>query len=149
MIVPHYIPDDVFLQNWLGKWHCERNSYDKKDHILTERGEQVRSKSEKIIADKLYSEGIPYVYEPEIILDDGERVYPDFAALNVRTRKEHLFEHFGRMDEIAYCKKNIRKIEEYALSGYVLGDGLLATFETNGNTFDTRYLDILVKNYLK
>lgn len=149
MVIPYYVPDDVFLDNWLHKWVCDKNTYTKKDEIYSERGEQVRSKSEKIIADKLYFEGIPYVYEPEVILDDGERVYPDFAALNIRTRKEYLFEHFGRMDEIGYCRKNIRKIEEYALSGYTLGDGLLATFETNGNIFDTRYLDALVNRYLK
>ncbi len=149
MVVPYYVPDDVFLENWLNKWICGGNTYDKKDIILTEHGEQVRSKSEKIIADKLYSEGVPYVYEPEVILNDGERVYPDFAVLNVRTRKEYFFEHFGRMDELGYCKKNIRKIEEYALSGYTLGDGLIATFETNGNMFDARYLDVLVNRYLK
>ena len=149
MVVPYYIPDDVFLEQWLSKWRCDGNTYEKKDIILTERGEQVRSKSEKIIADKLYAEGIPYVYEPEIVLYDGERVYPDFATLNVRTRKEYLFGHFGKMDETPYCKKNIRKIEDYALSGYLLGDGLLATFETNGNMFDARYLDALVERYLK
>ena len=149
MVVPYYVPDDVFLENWIHKWVCDKNTYPKKDEIYSERGEQVRSKSEMIIADKLYFEGIPYVYEPEVILDDGERVYPDFAALNIRTRKEYFIEHFGRMDELGYCKKNIRKIEEYALSGYSLGDGLLATFETNGNMFDTRYLDVLVNRYLK
>ena len=149
LVVPYILPDDAFLENWLGKWILNRNTIPKKDETYSERGEQVRSKSEKIIADKLYAEGIPYVYEPEIILDDGERVYPDFAVLNVRTRKEYLFEHFGRMDETGYCKKNIRRIEEYAISGYVLGDNLLATFETNGNLFDPRYLDVLVNQYLK
>ncbi len=149
MVVPYYVSDEVFLEKWLGKWRCDRNTFEKTDIILTERGERVRSKSEKIIADKLYAEGIPYVYEPEVVLDDGERAFPDFAALNIRTRKEYLFEHFGRMDEIGYCRKNIRKIEDYALSGYLLGDGLLATFETNGNVFDTRYLDSVVKRYLK
>ncbi len=149
MVVPYYVSDEVFLEKWLGKWRCDRNTFEKTDIILTERGERVRSKSEKIIADKLYAEGIPYVYEPEVVLDDGERAFPDFAALNIRTRKEYLFEHFGRMDEIGYCRKNIRKIEDYALSGYLLGDGLLATFETSGNVFDTRYLDAVVKRYLK
>ncbi len=149
LVVPYYIPDDVFLENWLGKWNLDRNTIPKKDETYSERGEHVRSKSEKIIADKLHAEGIPYVYEPEIILDDGERVYPDFAILNVRNRREFLLEHFGRMDEIGYCKKNIRRIEEYALNGYVLGDNLLATFETNGNLFDPKYLDILVNKYLK
>lgn len=149
LVDPYYVPDDVFLENWLNKWHCGGNTYDKKEIILTERGEQVRSKSEKIIADKLYAEGIPYVYEPEVILADGERVYPDFATLNVRTRKEFFLEHFGKMDELRYCRRNIRKIEEYALSGYTLGDGLLATFETNGSIFDARYLDLLVNRYLK
>jgi hypothetical protein len=53
------------------------------------------------------------------------------------------------MDELGYCRKNIRKIEEYALNGYTLGDGLLATFETNGNIFDIKYLEELIKRYLK
>ncbi len=149
MVVPYCEPDDVYLEKWLNKWHCDGNTFKKKDKIITERGEQVRSKSEKIIADKLYAESVPYVYEPEVILDDGERVYPDFAVLNVRNRKEYLFEHFGKMDELAYCRKNIRKIEEYAISGYLLGDGLLATFETNGNMFDPKYLDAVIKRYLK
>lgn len=149
LVTPYYIPDDVFLEKWLNKWRLEENTYEKRDNILTERGEYVRSKSEKIIADKLYAEGIPYVYEPQVILTDGERVYPDFATLNIRTRREYFLEHFGRMDEIGYCRKNIRKIEEYALSGYTLGDGLLATFETNGNIFDIKYLEELIKRYLK
>ncbi len=149
LVEPYYKPDEVFINEWLTKWVVERNTFEKKGDILTERGEKVRSKSEKIIADKLYKEGVPYVYEPEIVLDDGERVYPDFAALNVRLRREYLFEHFGKMDDPGYCRKNIRKIEDYSRSGYTFGDGLLATFETKDRMFDPGYLDALVNQYLK
>lgn len=149
LVKPYYLPDDIFLKDWENKWILGRNSYKKKYSIVSQRGELVRSKSEKIIADKLYSERIPYVYEPEIQLENGDWLYPDFAALNVRTRKEHLFEHFGKMGDADYSRRNVKKIEEYALNGYVLGDGLLATFETEGNLFDPKYLDLLVKKYLK
>ncbi len=149
LVNPYYIPDDKFLKEWENKWILGKNSYEKKYSIVSQRGELVRSKSEKIIADKLYAEGIPYVYEPEILLESGDWLYPDFAALNVRTRKEYLFEHFGKMGEARYSRKNVKKIEEYALSGYALGDGLLATFETEEKMFDPKYLDLLVKKYLK
>ena len=81
--------------------------------FFTERGEQVRSKSEKIIADKYYMIGIPYRYEqPLILLDRGKRVRvrPDFTVLNMRTRVQRFHEHLGRMDDPKYINKNIYKL---------------------------------------
>ena len=39
-----------------------------------EKGERVRSKSEKIIADKLYMLGIPYRYEYPLVLDGNYKL---------------------------------------------------------------------------
>ena len=58
--------------------------------IITEKGEAVRSKSEKIIADKLYMKEIPYVYEQPLYLKGYGYVVPDFKILNVRTKKRIL-----------------------------------------------------------
>jgi hypothetical protein len=149
LIDPYYLPDDLYREAWERKWKLDRNTYKKKYSILTQRGELVRSKSEKIIADKLYAEGIPYVYEPEILLENGEYLYPDFAILNLRTRKEYFLEHFGKMDDESYSRRNTKKIEEYALNGYVLGDNFLCTFETSIRTFSPQYLDLLVNKYFK
>ena len=45
----------------------------------TERGDLVRSKSELVIADKLFSRGIDYVYEQPLDLGGGRVRYPDFT----------------------------------------------------------------------
>ena len=80
--------------------------------IITEKGGAVRSKSEKIIADKLYMKEIPYVYEQPLYLKGYGYVVPDFKILNVRTKKEYYLEHFGMMDgnvyvSIGYVPQNI------------------------------------------
>ena len=45
--------------------------------ILTEKGESVKSKSEKIIADKLNMMNIPYCYEVPLYLKGYGYVKPD------------------------------------------------------------------------
>ena len=54
--------------------------------ILTEKGERVRSKSEKIMADYFYRNGIFYKYERPLYLPGVGIVYPDFtfAIISVR-----------------------------------------------------------------
>lgn len=88
--------------------------------FLQKRGERVRSKTEKIIADKLYSMGIPYRYEYPVKIKGYGMIYPDFMLLNISTRENICFEHFGMMDNAEYCEKAIKKIEGYIKSGYVL-----------------------------
>ena len=115
--------------------------------ILTNRGERVRSKSEKIIADKLLNEGIPYRYECPIRLGNTI-LYPDFTALNKRTRKEFYLEHLGMMDDPNYCNDTISRIELYEKHGLFPGESLLLTFETKNRPLDSRVLDIIVRKYL-
>jgi len=45
----------------------------------TERGDLVRSKSELVIADKLYARDIEYAYEQPFVLPNGKTRYPDFT----------------------------------------------------------------------
>ena len=78
--------------------------------IKTKRGEYVRSKSEKILADLFYENGIPYQYEPAFRLINGKLVYPDFVLLNVRERKTFYWEHYGLASDETYSTKNIDKL---------------------------------------
>lgn len=55
----------------------------------------MRSKSEKIIADKLYSMGIPYRYEYPLVLERDIVVYPDFTILKIGEQKTLYLEHLG------------------------------------------------------
>lgn len=46
---------------------------------------------------------IPYRYEFPLTLKDGNIYHPDFLCLNVRTRQEYIWEHFGLMDNPDYA----------------------------------------------
>ncbi len=158
-IEPYAITNEQYAK----KWQNEQNQLkeqnmskasekfiftDKDNEILTEKGEAVRSKSEKIIADKLYMKGIPYVYEQPLYLKGYGYVVPDFKILNIETRKEYYLEHFGMMDDSEYSRKSLRKIETYEKNNIYPGDNLLLTFETSDSPLNTRILDAMVTKYL-
>lgn len=62
---------------------------DYKKPFTTLRGEKVRSKSERYIADWLYRHNIDYVYEPNINLKDFN-FKPDFFIPEINTYIEHV-----------------------------------------------------------
>lgn len=148
LVVPFRLPEDEFVRQW------EQHSYQGKEfaedapEILTERGERVRSKSEKILADKFYLKGIPYRYECPLYLNGYGTVYPDFTLLNRRTRQEYYLEHFGLMDNAEYCEKAVKKIATYERNGIFPGKQLLMTFETGRMTLDMKTVDKIIMEYL-
>ncbi len=120
-----------YIDAWYRKYPGGMNPYFEEGVYQTDRGEKVRSKSEKILADLFYKREIPYQYEPEITLKDGSKVYPDFLLLNVRERRTFIWEHFGMLSDDDYAKKNMRKICSYDESGFSLGVGLLISSESD------------------
>ena len=150
-IVPLNIPDSDFADLW------QRLRYKGKTientGLLTAKGECVRSKSEIIIADVLASLGIPYRYEfpHELKCVESSRcvkVYSDFTCLNVRTRKEFVWEHFGMMDDAEYAQNAVVKIEMYQNSGYFLGDNFIFTMESRDKPLNSQMVQKLAKKYL-
>ena len=61
--------------------------------IISERGERVRSKSEKILADYFYRNNILYKYEKPLKLKGYGIIYPDFTFFSKKLRKEIYWEH--------------------------------------------------------
>lgn len=114
--------------------------------IFTERGEQVRSKSEKIIADSLYRNGIPYRYEHPVYLRGMGVVHPDFICLHVKKRKEILWEHMGLMGDPKYCRRALKKEEMYIKNGYRSGIDIIYTRESSGYTISTKVIDQIIKD---
>lgn len=141
--------DEQFIEDWKQKNSGDQNSMEKKIKLKTMQGEIVRSKSEKIIADMFYEEGIPYIYEPQIIFKDKTMVIPDFLTLNVKERKAYAFEHFGMMSDESYAKKNIQKIKRYEENGYWFGDNILYTFEVGDDSIDVDNVQRIIDKYLK
>lgn len=135
------------LNEWLKIDYVPLQIYNSYNHIKTNKGEIVRSKSEKIIADLLYSLNIEYKYECPLTLKSGKTVYPDFTLLSPITKSEVYYEHLGMMDVPEYAIKNIKKIEMYNLSEIKLGKNLIVSFETTDKILNTDVLINCLKEY--
>ena len=92
--------------------------------------------------------GIPYKYERPLVLRTIGKVHPDFTVLNVRTREEFVWEHFGMMDDPGYCERNLGKIVAYEKDGFFPGKNFIMTFETKEHPLNTKIIDKLVENFL-
>lgn len=147
LIKPIIKPDYEYTKEWLNIRSTIRNTEPFITQYETENHEIVRSKSEKMIADKLFLLGIPYKYEEPAFLENGMVYFPDFTILNLKTRREVYFEHFGRMDDEAYCNKTLTKINLYQQNGIVLGKNFLCTFETSKTPFNMKYFCTLLETH--
>ena len=148
LVIPVYQSDEAFIEGWRTEEY-EGCSFDPDyPEYTTDRGERVRSKSEIMIANMLFKQGIPYRYEYPVMLDGMGMVHPDFLILNVRLRKEILWEHLGRMDDPGYAVKNIRKLIAYARNGYMQGDNLILTAETAETPIPMDVVAEMMKKYL-
>jgi len=117
--------------------------------FYTGKGERVRSKSEVIIADTLSRLNIPYRYEyPLELKKQNHTIYPDFCCLNLSTRKEIYWEHFGIMDDTDYATKAVVKINAMSSNGYFPGKNAIFTFETQVSPLNTKFLEKIIKEYL-
>lgn len=148
LIKPIFAPDDVFVSEWYDAHAGCANGYEIAAGYDTERGEVVRSKSEKILADKLYSLKIPYVYECRLDFENGAYCYPDFAILNTTTRRTWYWEHFGLTDDEDYRNSMSYKLNLYESNGFFLGDGLIITVEGEHAGLDTKLMAVKIKKYL-
>ncbi len=117
----------------------------------TLRGDRVRSKSEVIIADRLYLAGLSYRYEIffPMEFEDLDYVYPDFQILNPRTREEFLWEHLGMLDNSEYANKQLKKISGYSRKGYLPGKNLILSFESDERPLDVTYVNAVIEAFFR
>lgn len=136
------------LVRWYDSEYHGKEFYEGTAEIVTEKGERVRSKSEKILADYFYRNNILYQYERPLYLKGYGTVYPDFTFLSKKTRKEIYWEHEGMMDKPEYAKSAVKKIESYQRNGIHLGERLILTFETELTVLNSQIVEELVEKYL-
>ena len=148
MIVPRVLTDEQYAENWQQQTYEKKPFAEGTPEIYSERGERVRSKSEKMIADKLFFKNIPYKYEAPILLN-GRIVNPDFTVLNSRTREEYLWEHFGMMDNADYAEAALWKIDQYQKEGIMPGRKLIITHETSRRPLTSPVLEHVIDTYFK
>lgn len=148
LVTPVLETDEAYISNWIQCCSGIANPIKNSLEILTDNQERVRSKSEKIIADRLFALGIPYKYEEALMLG-GKVVFPDFTVLNTRTRKTFYWEHFGMIDDPEYLEKALKKVELYGKNDIIVGENLLITYETRNQPLLSSNVEVIIQNHLK
>lgn len=165
LITPVSLSDAEYTAQWLSVRYKGKGFAPDTPVIKTNKGERVRSKSEKIIADRLNELQIPYRYEYPLNLavqrtytgelDDGTEVsvqkqktvtfYPDFTLLSP-DRTEIILEHFGLMDDASYKSSFVGKLRIYAENGFFPGNNLIISVETADVPLDTAILEATIRD---
>lgn len=128
---PLYLSDSEYIKRWQDEPYIGNTVFPEELQHETLKGEFVRTKSEKAIANIYYEMGIPYKYEAPTTLFDGKIVYPDFTLLNIKTRTLIYHEHLGLLEDEKYRKKNLLKMSNYNRNGIILGSNFFITYETD------------------
>ena len=160
IVKPVTLTDEQYATVWLKVEYRKKKIPPEVTVLDTENGEKVRSKSEVIIANSLKAAGVPYRYEFPLLMDknaetpdfpdyDFCNLHPDFYCLNLRTRQEFAWEHFGMMDDPDYAKRASEKIQLYQENGFFPGKNLIITMETSKKPLSSKVLKGIIKEFLK
>jgi len=152
LVQPILISTERYIEQWMAtpyeRW--EITDEEIRGTFVTEKGERVRSKSEKIIADALNHYGVPYRYEYPLKRTCGTKTVvrrPDFMVLS-RTLEEKIIEHLGMMGDELYYQKNMEKIDLYEKNGYLIGKNLILLHETADSPLDTTVMEQYISEFL-
>ena len=157
LIEPVTLSDEEYIKRWKKKVLPSAGTgipfAEDSQKYYTANGERVRSKSEVIIADALLRNGVPYCYEVSLKLkrvDEPGNItfHPDFLCLNLRTRGEFYWEHFGMMDDEDYKNNAVGKMNIYAENDFLPGKNLIFTMESGEENLDTRVVEKMIKEFL-
>ena len=160
IVEPLTLDDIQYAEQWLNVEYKRMKFPAGQTPLLTDNNDQVRSKSEVIIANELKATGVPYRYEFPLLMDknaatpdfpdyDFCNLHPDFYCLNLRTRKEYAWEHFGMMDDPEYAARTAEKLALYAQNGFYPGKNLIITMETTKQPLSSQTIKGVIAEYLK
>ena len=159
LITPLTLTDEQYTAQWKSaSWQGLPFSPDTPGYT-TNKGERVRSKSEVLIANALVQHKIPYRYEYPLTLhrnhthDTSQNatttLHPDFLCLNLRTRQEIIWEHFGLMDSPDYLHNAVSKLNLYTQNKILPGKKLIITMETAAAPLIPDVINQMIEEYLK
>ncbi|MBR2122640.1 MAG: hypothetical protein IJ930_06930 [Lachnospiraceae bacterium] len=148
LVSPVVEPIEEAVRKWEETEYEGKPFADGAPEFYTDKGERVRSKSEMIIANLLFKEGIHYKYECPVLLTGFGRVFPDFTILDPRTRKEVIWEHLGMMDDPDYAASALKKQAAYIMNGYFPGENIIFTAESNDAPLNVRVLKSIIRHCL-
>lgn len=93
--------------------------YDTNYIQISEKGEFMISKSEVIIADKLYHNNVQYAYEAPLTDGKGITIHPDFTIEDTDLGIIYYWEHLGLLTDDDYRSKWKIKKEWYERNGII------------------------------
>lgn len=120
--------------------------YDDKLIHRTANGIMVRSKSEVVIANALYHNGVEFQYEAKITLN-GHDKYPDFMIEDNESGECWYWEHCGMMTDPHYKRRWEEKKKFYEKHGIKEGVNLIVTYDDENGSIDSAEIEQIVKNH--
>lgn len=141
LIKPLVFDPEDYKKRWLAVQYKAKSFINDNKSFYTSSGLRVRSKSELIIAETLIRLNIPFRYEYPVKMKEGIILHPDFYCLNIKTRQEIIWEHFGIMDDSEYLQNAIEKQSLYTNNGWVTGKNLILTMETKNTPLNSRIIE--------
>lgn len=150
---PATLSDEEYAVQWKNMSFRKKSFSSQSADFATSSGQRVRSKSEIIIAQTLEQSEIPFRYEFPIVLELGDcefkEFFPDFYCLNLRTRKEFIWEHFGMMDDPQYAANAVGKLKIYGENGWLPGKNMIISMETRENPVSVKCIKAIIEQILK
>ena len=147
-VEPVILGNEQDAREWMAEPFVGKPFKDDAPVYKTIKGERVRSKSEVMIADRMFFRGVPYKYECPIMID-GQVIHPDFSIKRMSDNKLIYHEHCGRMDDPEYVNDLVERVNLYNQAGIMQGDRLTFSFETADKPLDNRVIDRLIDEFFK
>lgn len=148
LVIPVEPTEEQLEMEWYRREYKGKEFQEGMPVIITEKGERVRSKTEKCWQTS-FIEKKSYIDMKTIIFKRIWDCLPGFYILFQKKRKEIYWEHEGMMDNPEYARAAIRKIESYEKNGIYPGENLILTFETQQNVLDFKIIEEMIDRYLQ
>ena len=146
LLAPYFTPHSAELAAWMNSPY--ETNLEHPEHLIhkTSSGYFVRSKSEAMISHVLYTQKIPFRYEALLTLD-YINLYPDFTIRHPLTGETFYWEHFGLMDDPAYRKNAVSKLQLFSSHGIVPMIQLITTYETQKAPLTIDVIEKIVEHF--
>ena len=144
----HFNSHPDFIKQWVESDFIKNPVHSETLIHKTLSGQLVRSKSEVIIANKLFLNKIPFLYERGLSLDDN-LFFPDFTICHPKSYKIFYWEHFGMMDKQLYSDHAYNKLKIYSSHGIIPTINLITTYETKEHPLDSTQIDRMIFEYFQ
>ena len=151
LTIPVTLSNEEYAKQWQSKKYEAPGFSENSFLYVTQSGLRVRSKSEIIIADLLQQKKVPFLYESPLELKTfyGKKIFhPDFCCLNLRTRQEFYWEHFGMMDDPEYSANAVGKLKIFNENHFKQGKNLIITMESQSNPLTAKETLRVIEDFL-